>query len=172
MNKPRTESEMLELWRLIRAAEPLRLDCTVTRTDGIDSDAIFRAEMRAWYLRLLDGAPPEMLQPVDMAAAAEVSSPGSLTLIKAPAGVRRVLSLRFSDMAAPIVPDAAPRLVRSRAANPFCRRPLAARIGPTLIIAAGVSGTLAELSCAYDFGPDNYLFSDRALETIPTDSQP
>ena len=47
-----TPDEMLERWRLYRAMEPLRADCVVERTDGLDIDTILRIQMRAWYLDL------------------------------------------------------------------------------------------------------------------------
>ena len=35
-----TREEMLALWRRMRTVEPLRLDCSVGRTDSVDIDAI------------------------------------------------------------------------------------------------------------------------------------
>ena len=43
------QSEMLALWKRRHFIEPLRADCTIERTDGIDIDARCREEMRALY---------------------------------------------------------------------------------------------------------------------------
>lgn len=55
-----TRQEMLAQWKLRRALEPLRADCTAQRNDGIDLDRYLTEEMRSWYLRMLDTAPVEM----------------------------------------------------------------------------------------------------------------
>lgn len=157
---------MLQLWRTIRVAEPLRLDCTVSRLDGTDYDEALTAEMRAWYLNLLDCGPEEMVVPIDLSLQARVAETDGLTLVEAPADSRRVLSVQFSGWGAPLRPSASESEVRACAANPFCLRPLAARIGPGAVIVSGVRGTLASLNCTVDYGEDTYAFDDRALETI------
>ena len=43
------QTEMLALWKRRHFIEPLRADCTIERTDGIDIDARCREEMRALY---------------------------------------------------------------------------------------------------------------------------
>lgn len=161
-----TEDAMLEKWRLLRAAEPLRLDCTLGRTDGVDISAIYRAEMRAWYLELLDCGALELLAPVDVAPQASVGRIGGLTVVTAPADVRRVLSLQFSDRPFPLIPAGTPDNIRARASNPFCRRPGAAAINSHTILACGVTGSLEKLLCAVDHGPHVYSFDDVALKTI------
>lgn len=167
MKKTLTKSEMLELWRVIRTGEPLRLDCTVTRTDGADYDALLSAEMRAWYLHLLDCGAEELLAPIDMASAAAVEAgEEGLKVVKAPADVRRILRLRFESQPSAIAPTADEATVRACGANHFCRRAVAARVGPRTVVCSGVSGQLKELTCAMDFGEETYLFDDRALETI------
>lgn len=56
-----SSTEMLAQWKLCRGFEPLREDCEITRSDGIDLDALLRLEMRNWYLNLLKTAPIDML---------------------------------------------------------------------------------------------------------------
>ncbi len=167
MKRNLTKSAMLELWKTMRAGEPLRLDCTLTRTDGADYDRALEAEMRAWYLHLLDCGDESMLAPIEMGAAAEVS-PGAtgLAVVRAPEGVRRILRMRFEGWDGAIAPDADEATVRACAANPFCRRPLAARISPGAVIASGASGRLVELTCAMDFGEDSYVFDDKAIKSM------
>lgn len=163
MKKTLTRNEMLALWKLTRAAEPMRLDCTVTRTDGIDLDTIYEAEMRAWYLRLLDSAPIERLAPVEAAALARTERRGDLTVVTAPEGCRRVLRVQFDGWDAPLAPDGKADAVRACAANPYIKRPAAARIGPGTVIASGAYGKLTSLLCAIDTGPESYHLDDSAL---------
>lgn len=170
MKKTLTSDSMLDLWRLLRAAEPLRLDCTVERTDGVDLDSILRSQMRSWYLQLLDGGDERFLAPEDVAAQARVESADGLTVVSAPPQVRRVLRLQFSDWDSPIAPLAPEQTVRARAANRFSRRPLAARVSPRVIIVSGTSGTLSSLICAVDPGEDSYVFDDAALSRLIIDS--
>ena len=61
-----TKDEMLVLWRNLRMAEPLRLDCAVARTDGTDQTAALEAEMRAWYLNLLSEGDARLIVAVDV----------------------------------------------------------------------------------------------------------
>lgn len=167
MKRTLTKGSMLELWKTMRAGEPLRLDCTLTRTDGADYDKALEAEMRAWYLHLLDCGDESMLAPVDMSAAAEVTTDAvGLTAVRAPEGVRRILRMRFDGAEGAITPDADEATVRACAANRFCRRPVAARVSPGVVIASGVSGRLRELTCAMDFGEETYAFDDKAVKTM------
>ncbi len=166
MKKLLTKSEMLDLWRLMRADEPLRLDCTLTRTDGVDHSFRLETEMRAWYLALLDLAPEEMLTPINMAAKASITSANGLLIITAPEEVRRVLSLKFSGWDAPIAPDSLVTTVIDYASNPFCTIPIAARQSARTILINNAKGELTELNCAVDLGEDTYCFDDRALEQL------
>ncbi len=161
-----TEDAMLEKWRLLRAAEPLRLDCTLERTDGVDISEIYRSEMRAWYLELLDHGASELLATVDVAPQAAIVRTGGLTVVTTPADVRRVLSLQFSDRPFQLTPDGNPENIRARASNPFCRRPAAAAVNPQTILVCGVTGSLEKLLCAVDHGSHVYSFDDAALKTI------
>lgn len=169
MKKVLTRSEMLDLWRTLRAAEPLRLDCTVSRLDGPDYEAALTAEMRAWYLDLLDRGPESALAPVDTAPRAQMSTLDGLTLIEAPADCRRILRVGFAGRPDPLVPDGDPEAVRRMAANPFCRRTAAARTGPRSVIVCGARGALTRLECAVDHGEQSYIFDDSALSLILTD---
>lgn len=166
MKQTLTREQMLAQWKLIRASEPMRLDCTVTRTDGIDLDSIYEAEMRAWYLRLLDSAPIERIVPIEASAMAKVEVRNGLTVITTPEGCRRVLQVRFDGWDAPLTPDAKGDAVRACAANPYIKRPLAARIGPGIVIVSGAVGKLTTLLCAIDTGPEAYHLDDSALNLI------
>ena len=58
-----TQADMLAQWKMRRYLEPLRTDCLISRSDGIDIDAYCVMEMRRWYLDLLATAPVEFLAP-------------------------------------------------------------------------------------------------------------
>ena len=118
-----THDEMLQLWKLVNAYEPLRADCTVTRSDGIDLDGLLTVEMQAWYDNLLDTAPIEMLCPHD------ISSRAILTIninghaeIELPADCRRLIEVKLSCWHRPAAiiaePDAA---TINRQSSPFTR---------------------------------------------------
>ncbi|MDE7335536.1 MAG: hypothetical protein K2N10_04420 [Muribaculaceae bacterium] len=167
MKKSLTKGEMLDLWRNLRMAEPLRLDCAVARTDGTDLSAAIEAETRAWYLQLLDRGDPALIIPVDASPTAIVSSSESgLTLVGVSASSRRILEVRFSGWDAPVAPDTTLEQVRLAAANPYCRRPMVAAIGKDRVAVAGAEGTLSSLMVALDPGPDIYIFDDAALKEL------
>lgn len=158
-----SESQMLQKWELLRGFEPLRLDCTVTRTDGVDLTQIHKAEMRRWYLDLLDNGPAEKIIPVEVSAQAFVTSSDGLTVVTAPDDARRILSLQFSGWSGPVAEFFDAEAVRAYAANEFCLRPMAARINPRTVIVAAAAGELTSLLCAIDHGPQAYIFDDSAL---------
>lgn len=129
-----TADEMLAHWRLARGLEPLRADSTVTRTDGVDLDALLMIEIRAWYLNLLDTAPEPMICVDDMAAVTPVIAlPDGTAEVSLPPRTRRVLEVKLAGwerparIVRPADPDA-PRLLALQA-SPWsrggCCRPVA-----------------------------------------------
>lgn len=86
--------EMLRIWKLRRYHEPLRADCEVTRTDGLDLDRLQTMEMREWYLKLLDTAETGLLEVTDIAkdVALKRRRDGSAT-ITLPEECRRVIEV-------------------------------------------------------------------------------
>lgn len=165
MKKSLTRNEMLNLWRNLRMAEPPRLDCAVERTDGPDFTAWLEAQMRAWYLRLLDCGDLRHVCPIDVASTAIVMG-AELKTIEASPSARRILSVEFSGWDAPVPVNASESQVRAAAANPYWRRPLVAAIAPNRAIVAGARGTLKALNAILDPGPDSYVFDDSALALI------
>lgn len=92
-----TKNEMLALWKRRHFLEPLRADCRIERSDGVDLDAIATEEMRLWYLKQLAEAPPDMLAPSDLAMTAKVRrSPQGTGLITLPGNVVRVIAVRLA----------------------------------------------------------------------------
>lgn len=167
MKKSLTKDDMLALWRNLRMAEPLRLDCAVARTDGTDLTAAIEAEMRAWYLRLLSEGDPRLIVPVDVAQTALVTTSAlGLTTIEASASSRRILSVEFEGWGAPVAATGDFGCVCRAAANPYCREPMVAATGPDRAVVAGAQGALKALYVALDPGPDSYIFDDGALALI------
>lgn len=161
MKQNLTQSQMLEIWRRKRMVEPLRLDCTVSRTDGPDVDAILTEEMRSWYLDLLDNAPISKLAPVDITATCKIDvlSDGRL-VITAPDGCRRILSVWFTGWDCPVnVADEA----AMNNFNPYQQRPAAYRLTPDRIAVGGAQGSLRQVFAAMDISPVVYIFDDSAL---------
>jgi hypothetical protein len=91
-----TQEEMLNRWRLYRAMEPLRSDCTAERSDGIDLDSILTMQMRAWYLDLLDCGDPRHVARTDVKERTTVTNMGDGSgLLTLPDDCRRLLALRM-----------------------------------------------------------------------------
>lgn len=164
MKRTLTRTEMLNLWRTIHTAEPLRLDCVVTRADGPDFSTALEAEMRAWYLDLLDNGPEQMLAPVEMAHAATVAGelPGIVS-VTLPAEVRRVLRVKFAGWGAPESPGWSPDRLLTLASNPYFNRQAVAAVSGNSLIVSGATGTLISAICVVDPGPERYVLDDKAL---------
>ncbi len=63
-----TPSQMVALARELLLLQPPMGDCTITRTDGIDLDALLTTHLGRWYAQLLLTAPAEWLPVEDVAA--------------------------------------------------------------------------------------------------------
>lgn len=91
-----SSDEMLAQWKLCRGFAPLRNDCEISRSDGVDLDAILRLEMRDWYLQLLSKAPVEMLSLTDISnVIAMVAQPDGTATVKLPENCRRLVSFHL-----------------------------------------------------------------------------
>lgn len=171
------QTEMLALWKRRHFIEPLRADCTIERTDGIDIDARCREEMRAWYLDLLRHGPVEVLAPAEIAGECRaVVSPEGVTELILPAGVERVLSVQLSGWcrAATVITDPCHPPVRLQE-NPFSRGGVEAPVAiwtpgsevVRLMSAAVAAETpVASVRAAVDAGPDLYTFDEQAVALI------
>lgn len=167
-----TQEQMLTLWRLSRAFEPLRPDCTVTRTDGIDLDTLLSRQMRGWYLNLLDTAPLEYLQLTDIAptVAVEYNADGSI-YVGLPPTCRRVVEVKMAEWERPaiIVDDpASPLALRQH--SPYLRAGLAAPVAVVekkrLHLYGATLSELERLLIVAEPPSDTYIFDTRALELI------
>lgn len=165
MKKSLTRDEMLGLWRNLRMGEPSRLDCAVERTEGADFTAWLEAEMRSWYLDLLDRGDLRYVCPTNVASTATVVG-SDLKTIEVSPSARRILSVEFSEWGSPVTVNATEREVRAAGANPYWHRPLVAAIAPNRVIVAGGGGSLKSINALLDPGADSYVFDDSALSLI------
>lgn len=171
------QSEMLALWKRRHFIEPLRADCLIERTDGIDIDARCREEMRAWYLDLLRHGPVEALAPAEIASDCRaVVSPEGVAELILPAGVERILSVQLSGWSRPATVITDPRHPAARLQeNPFSRGGAEAPVAiwmpgsdvVRLMSPAVAAGTpVASVLAAVDSGPELYTFDEQAVALI------
>lgn len=99
-----TEARLLEEWKLRSRLEPLRTDCVMTRTDGLDIDTYLLRELRAWYLRQLATAPVDTLPLTDIAPLLTMTrAPDGAGLVNLPDGCLRVVSVEMDGWHRPAV---------------------------------------------------------------------
>lgn len=170
-----TPAEMLDRWRLHAACSPPLTDASFRRTDGIDTDAIFTADMEHWYHRLLLEAPPSQLAPAELAAETLMPSTpdsGGATVLTLPAGVVRVLEVSLSSWLRPAVivtdPDCA---LLARQLHPYTRATAACPVAffttgrLRLYPPAAPADRLETLSCVIHT-PGIYEFDSSALSAL------
>ena len=162
--------EMLGLWRLHHAYGPLPADVLFTRTDGIDTDSIFTAEMNLWYRKLLLEAPPPLLAPRSLAPPLSFPEEGC-AVAQLPQGVVRVLDVCLSSWSRPpvILTDPASPLL-DRQLHRFTRATAASPVaffhgGELRLWPAAPSDRLVALSCAV-CEDGVYEFDDSALAML------
>lgn len=167
-----SKQEMVAQWKRRTWLEPLRTDCIISRSDGINLDEYAEIEMRKWYLKLLHEAPLEMLSVSDLTLTSTVkrSSAGQI-YVDLPDGVIRLVRVRLSgwERDAEIVTDSSSRLAL-RQSNPFSRggvsMPVAVVSGKRLeLFSAESSRVVPGLECLWaivDPGPDTYRFDELA----------
>lgn len=100
-----TLKQLAEMYALRRGYEPLRADCDISRTDGVDLEQLMEAEAVAWYVGQLTTLPVGQLPVVDVAVqctlAVNSDGAGSLTL---PPGCVAVESVQLRSWAHPVTP--------------------------------------------------------------------
>lgn len=62
-----TEQQMVDKWLLRKGFEPLRSDCQIVRSDGVNLREIARQECELWYEKILREAPAELLPTENLA---------------------------------------------------------------------------------------------------------
>lgn len=170
-----TKQQMLERLRTSAGLEPLRADCRIEITDGIDVDAVLLPRARARYLELLDTADSRFLAPENMASvcSATASAPADGILIALPSSCRRVFALRMEGWkkAVEVLPSDRLDIVINRQQNPFRRatveKPVAVLCpGAEIRVMAWPSALVPRIETitgVIDPGEDFYTFDESAM---------
>lgn len=164
-----TRDEMLERWMQLRGVGLVRNDAVVERRDGVDLRGMMEAEMRRWYLGLLDNAPARLLPVTDIAGdvAVEAGSDG-LASVRLPAGVRRVVGFRLTGWRADarlVAEDSdlwrrqAIAMARGATWCPVAMVDLGRRVVATLS-AISTPAAVERLAVVLDPGPLSYVFDE------------
>lgn len=179
-----SKEEMLRRRRLLGGLEPLRHDCTIEQSDGIDVDALLEAQLRAWYLNLLDTAPAELLAPDNISATVTaVAADGGGVKLTMPAMCRRVFDVQLKgwQRAVKVLPASECERVAALQQNPYtaatAMRPVAVLMpgatgGKAAAVLAfptpgGASPQVALATAVLDQGESIYSFDESALATMP-----
>ncbi len=95
---------MLRLWRQHRGHLPTYTGSVTSRSDSLDTDSYFEAEMDLWYRRMLHEAPPELLKVSDLSNQLmffhDKAADGA-TSITLPEGVVRLVEVRLNSWMRP-----------------------------------------------------------------------
>ncbi len=176
-----SKAQMLKRCRTAGGLEPLRADCSIELTEGIDADAMLELRLRKWYLDLLDTGPRELVAADNISAMVSVSavSEGEAggALLNMPAMCRRVFDVKLRGWckAVEVLPASEYDRVLSCQLNPFTaatvERPVAIALpGNTSGAApqvmawpAGAAPQAVTVTAAIDPGEDYYTLDERAL---------
>lgn len=167
--------QMLEQWRLHRSHLPSYSNSLLSRSDTLDSDSYFEAEMALWYRRILLEAPHQLLKVTDISGSImffKGAAADGATSITLPADVVRVTAIRLSSWMRParIVTDPSDALIL-RQLHPYTRatssRPVALHNDNQLRIypAASLSDNIITLS-VITFTDGLYEFDSSLLSQI------
>ncbi|MCM1517134.1 MAG: hypothetical protein NC117_00635 [Pseudoflavonifractor sp.] len=176
-----SSTEMLDIWRMRRALLPLREDCVVERSDGIDVDMLLRHELRQWYVTLLDTAPFDMLVLTDIASdVAPMPCDDGSVAVTLPQRCRRVAEVSLDGWTRPALMAAPGSPLALRQTNPYSRGRIDAPVAvvyPGRIIlysapAGSVRPRLDRLLCVVEPDEGFYQLDERALGLIPGPDTP
>lgn len=166
-----TRAQMLERRRLSGGLEPLRSDCTIEYTDGIDIDLILEQELRARYVWMLDHADPSLLAVETVNGIKESEAPDNGSKLRLPTSCRRPIDVELDgwEIAAQVMPSDMFCKILSRQGNNFRagtpHRPVAV-ISPDGDIYAWPGGQLKRLRGISDPGEDKYILDESGLSYL------
>lgn len=167
-------AQMLAQWRLHSAYSLPLTDAVCRRNDGIDSDAIMRVDIDAWYRRLLAEGEPGLLAPEDLSRSVTsvACADDGCTLVTLPAEVVRVTEVRLSGWKCPARIVTSPtHILALRQMHPFSRatpsHPVAVFTGGALrLYPAGSPGdSLVTLRCV-SLREDEYRLDESAFSQL------
>lgn len=166
-----TKAQMLERRRLSGGLEPLRTDCTIEYTDGIDIDRLLEQELRARYVLMLDHADPSMLAVEAVNGIKESSAPAGGSKLRLPASCRRAIDVELEGWgrAATVMPGDSFDRILSWQDNDFraatALHPVAVA-GPDGDIYAWPAGQLKRLRGISDPGDEHYILDESGLSYL------
>lgn len=170
-----TSQQMVALARELLLLQPAMSDCTITRTDGIDLDALLTKHLDSWYARLLLTAPAEWLPVEDVAAQVTltIDADDVVTAVPPPHCVRPV-EWRLEGWERGVTTFLSPDDHAARLQlNPWTRAgvasPAAIDMGDRLLLFGAPHGqetTLVTARCVVRPIDGNYRFHRAALEDL------
>ena len=169
-----SSEEMLAQWKLRRGFEPLRSDCVITRSDGVDIDQLLRLEMRDWYLNLLSTGPIEMLATTNIANdIAVVVGEDNVGIVTLPESCRRIVEFQLEGWLRPAKiitnPHCQEALLQD---NPYsrggCEQPVVVLDGNRLFLYSLPSSTpkIVRAIAVMEPTDGSYVLDERGLSTI------
>lgn len=169
-----SSDEMLAQWKLRRGFAPLRTDCVLSRSDGVDLDALLRLEMRDWYLNLLDTAPTRLLSLTSIAdEIAIMAHDDNTATVTLPKYCRRLVEFQLDGWTRPATittPDTRlARLQDNRFSRGGCESPVVVCHSNRLRIYSLPSNstpTIIRAIAVMEPANGNYEMDESALATI------
>lgn len=166
-----TRAQMLERRRLAGGLEPLRSDCYIEFTDGIDVDRMLEQDLRARYVWMLEHADMSMLAVDAVTGVKESPTSNGGIRLRLPASCRRPVDVEIEGWEHPatVLPGEMFDKISSWQDNPFraatTLRPVAV-LGAEGDIYAWPGGQLVSLRGICDPGPDNYVLDESGLKYL------
>ena len=170
-------SQLLEYRRELAGLEPLYLDFTLERTDGIDVDHLINARLRNWYLQQLDSAPTMWLPVEDVTenTTVEAGSGTDCSRVVLPENVRRPVSVQMSGwktatpVLAPAYFDRVVHLQQNRFTAASAYYPIAVADPSTLngVLVFPSCKAVREVRAVVDPGPGVYVLDEALLASLP-----
>lgn len=177
-----TKEQMLKRLRSVGGLEPLRTDCTVDVTEGVDVNAAIEPVLRARYLTLLDSGDRSAVAPDNISAMTTARSMadsviGAYVVVTMPAVCRRVFDLKLRNWLVPVTVRPASEFdkVMALQKNPFTAaspsQPCAVALpgalagtAPQIMAWPGAAAPQVEIAvAALDPGEDYYTLDEAAL---------
>lgn len=173
MKITKSAAELREYVRTLAGLTPMRADCVIEYTDGIDVDAMIDFRLRQWYIKLLAEGPRELLAVHDMAAGATVTdagAPASGSVVRLPPTCVRAFELMLASWQHPVPILGAEALGKMAGCqrNPFTRAtphaPVAVMAPDGMSVFAWPPGsTVAALSGVSDTADGTFSMDEAAL---------
>ncbi len=178
-----TKAQMLKRRRLAAGLEPVRTDCTIERTDGLDVDALLLDGLRKWYVDLLANGPRHLLAEENIAEGIMLrGSASGASMLVLPSVCVRVFEVKLEGWArtAEVLPADMADTIHRRQRNPYTAatadHPVAlagvADTGEPCILAWPPAGRPLLVSAVTDEGENIYKLDEASLATMPTDAVP